>query len=147
MAEPKKSGIDRIYARIKSHGMDSLTDAERSMFAVHWLFLEAYNGGLHQFFFNDSGQLAVPALRGLEAIGAIGTADVLRRAIALFPGGEIPTDQLERRTVLLEFPDSVNESLAGLEKEFDRVTNEESVAELMDDYVKSHLNLFPVLVE
>jgi hypothetical protein len=48
------------------------------MLAINWLFTEGYNGGLHQFFFNDSGQLAIWALRGLETVGAIGTADILR---------------------------------------------------------------------
>src|SRR4051794_1936183 len=66
--------MDRLHDRIKTHGIGSLTDAERQMLAVHWLFVEGYNGGLHQFFFNDAGQFAEAALNGLQAVGARKTA-------------------------------------------------------------------------
>jgi hypothetical protein len=38
MDEPKNGGIDRIYARVESHGFDALTDAEQSMFAIYLAF-------------------------------------------------------------------------------------------------------------
>jgi hypothetical protein len=145
MDEPKNSGIDRVYARVESHGFDVLTDAEQSMLAIYWLFVEGYDGGLDQFFFNDSGRLAVSAPRGLQAIVAVGTADILQRAITLFPEGEVPTDQEARRTVLLGISDRSSEALDDLTADFFR--SEEDVSELVGEYVKLNPELLPALQE
>ncbi len=70
MSESERS-IDRLQDRIVSHGIASPNRSRAAdARAIHWLFLETYNGGLDQFFFNDVGQFAQPALNGLEAVGA-----------------------------------------------------------------------------
>ena len=97
--------INRLYAIIERDGLGSLTEAEAGLVGMYWFVAETNNGGVHQFFFNDSGQLAVPALRYLEQVGASQTASILRRAIALFSNGKVPTDQQERREVLEKMED------------------------------------------
>ena len=65
-----QSPIDRLYAIVERDGLASLTEAEAGLLGIYWFVAETNNGGVHQFFFNDSGQFAMPALRYLEQIGA-----------------------------------------------------------------------------
>lgn len=146
MNEPEGSGVNRLHERIATHGIGSITDAERQMLAVHWLFLEGYNGGLHQFFLNDAGQFAGSAVDGLRLLGASKTADVIRRAIAVFPDARVPVDQFERREVMSRFSESQEEALDVLTSEFFRCTDEEEdVAELLPAFVKANPDLFSTL--
>ena len=68
---------------------------------------EVNNGGFHQFFYNNAGGNTMETIRGLEAIGAVKVADILKRAAAMFPGGMPPKDRFARQGVLLAtFPDA-----------------------------------------
>ena len=137
-----KSWVDRIHDRIESHGFESLTKSERASFGLTWFFREAYNGGLHQFFFNDAGKLASDALHGLEMVGAPITAGILRRAMSLFPDGVVPPEQDDRREYLSEILTPEQEKLFdALTREF--YQNSEPVAELLDAYVALHPEEFP----
>ncbi len=134
--------IDRIYERIDSKGLESLTISERASFGLYWFFLETNNGGLDQFFFNDSGQLAVDALHGLEMVGATATASILRRAMAVFPDGIVPASQAHRRKFMCDLLTSEQEQL------LDDLTNEfydspEPVADLLEAYIAQHPEEFP----
>jgi hypothetical protein len=144
VSETRKRPIDLLYARIESDGIDALTQPERRLFALYWLYVETNNGGLHQFFFNDSGKFARDALEGLEMFGAAKTADILRRAIALFPQSQVPVDQLERRSVLCGLPDEIQwDRMGKLSDEF--YQDKEDVAQLTKSYMAAHPNLFPAL--
>lgn len=143
MAESKpESRMDRFYARIESHGFESLTLSERASFGLTWLYIETNNGGLHQFFFNDSGKLASDALRGLEMVGAPKTADILRRAMGIFPDSRVPADILERRELLCDLPEELQwDRLGELTTEF--FQSPEQVADLLDACVQKHPEEFP----
>lgn len=146
MSDSKKSVIDRLYECIEADGYDSLAEDEKSMFALYWLFMEGNNGGLHQFFFNDSGKFAHQALKGLEVVGAAQTADILRRAVAAFPNGQIPDDLEERRTLL----DELEEADEDFVQRFRELNSEffkcqEDVAEMLNAYRSGHPELFPCL--
>ena len=144
MSESKDRPIDLLYRQIEAGGIESLTQAERRCFAMTWLYLEANNGGLHQFFFNDAGQFATDALEGLEMVGAAQTADILRRAIGLFPHGCVPTDQLERRSVLCDLPDEIQwERMGALTDEF--YQDKEDVAQLTKSFIAANPESFPAL--
>lgn len=139
---PPKSRMDRMYERIESQGFESLTLSERASLGLTWLYREAYNGGLHQFFFNDAGKFATDALRGLEMVGASATAKILRRAMSVFPNGVVPPDQEQRREFLCEsLRPEHEELLSDLTTEFFQST--EPVADLLDSYVKNHPAEFP----
>lgn len=143
MTESKpKSRLDRFYERIESQGFESLTLSERASFGLTWLYMETNNGGLHQFFFNDAGKLAPDALRGLEMVGAPKTADILRRAMSIFPDSRVPVDILERRELLCGLPEELQwDCLGELTTEF--FQSSEPVAELLDAYVQKHPEEFP----
>ena len=143
MTESKpKSRLDRFYERIESQGFESLTLNARASFGLTWLFMETNNGGLHQFFFNDAGKLAPDALRGLEMVGAPKTADILRRAMSVFPDSRVPVDILERRELLCDLPEELQwDRLGELTTEF--FQSSEPVAELLDAYVQKHPEEFP----
>ena len=131
--------IDRLYVIIDRDGLAGLTDAESGFYGIYWFVTETNNGGVGQFFFNDAGRLSVPTLRYLEDIGATKSASILRRAIAMFPGGNVPTDQEERREVLETLDDQ------GLS--FEPLTNEffscgEDLNEFHIAYVRAHPELF-----
>ena len=134
-----RSPIDRLHAIVERDGFASLTEAEAGLLGIYWFVAETNNGGVHQFFFNDSGQFAVAALGYLEQIGAAKTASILGRAIALFPGGKVPTDQEERREVL--------ETMGDQGISFGPLTNElfkcgEDVNEFHVAYARAHPELF-----
>ena len=138
--------IDRLYQCIDAQGLEGLTEAERSLFALYWHGLETNNGGVHQFFFNDSGKLAGQALQGLRMVGADQTAEILQRAIACFPEGHVPADLTERRTLMDALDgddDALMDRMGALTSELYRC--KEDVAELLDAYRVSHPDEFPCL--
>jgi len=134
--------MDRLFDRIQSHGFESLTVGERSAFALRWLYLETNNGGLNQFFFNDAGKLAGDALRGLEFLGAQKTAEILSRAMSVFPSGIVPIDQKQRREFLCDSitPDQ-EQLLDELTTEF--FQSSEPVADLLEIFIEKHPEEFP----
>ena len=82
---------------IERDGFNAPTEREVGLFGIYWFILETNDGGIHQFFLNDSGRLAPPALRRLEKIGAAKTVSILQRAVELFPDGNVPVDVNARR--------------------------------------------------
>ena len=123
--------------RIQTMGYQSFTRGERLYYSVWWFMAETNNGGLHQFFFNDSGAYATDALWSLESVGSSKTADILRRAIMIFPESRVPTDILERRQVLCDLPDELQwDRLGELTTEF--FQTREPIAEGVEAYIRQH---------
>jgi len=123
--------------RIQTTGYQSFTAGERLYYSVWWFMAETNNGGLHQFFFNDSGACATDALRSLELVGASKTADILRRAMTIFPESRVPTDILERRQLLCDLPDELQwDRLAELTTEL--FQTREPIADGVEDYIREH---------
>jgi hypothetical protein len=143
MSEPeKKSRMDRLFERIESHGFESLTPSERSAFALRWLYVEVNTGGFEQFFYNDAGKLAGDALRGLEFLGAQCMADILRRAMSIFPGEVVPAGQNERQEIICNsLTDDQKELLENLDAEFYDCS--EPVSDLLNAYIEKHPDEFP----
>lgn len=144
MKASRKSGLNLLYDKIEAHGFASLTSSERWLFALCWFGIETNGNAIHGFFFNDAGQFAKDVLTGLERVGARQTADIVRRAIAVFPNEEVPVDQLERREVLCGLPDEIQWGVLS------RLTDElyartEDVAGLVKDYIRTHSDEFPAL--
>jgi hypothetical protein len=137
--------MDRLYARVKSFGLDGLTPHERRYFAMWWFFAEVNNGGIHQYFFNDAGQLALDALRGFADIGAMQTVGIMEHAIGLFPGGVVPAGLADRRTELGAMEKPQLAELDSLSREF--YESGEDVAALMETFIAENRNHFPALFE
>lgn len=68
----------------------ALRPAEQVVWCVDGLEREVNNGGLEQFFLNSAGDQARETAAALRAIGAGHTANLLERALAVFPDGPSP---------------------------------------------------------
>ena len=85
------------------NAMERLNAHERIFFVVQVLEQEVNNGGFAQFFSNSSGNLANEVVDAFTQIGAPKTAEICKRALAIFHGS-VPTDPDEREKLL----DSLN---------------------------------------
>ena len=114
--------IDRVHN--SADGFNGLSDDEKLYWAVALFRNEVNNGGFHQYFFNSSGSYYEYAEKGLVAVGALHTLDLLRQAKeVVFPGVPVPVDTEVRRNLLPVFePDSPNPEwsrvLNGLDQRF-----------------------------
>ena len=99
------------------------------LFAAHWTCEEICNGGFSQFFHNSTGIVAPEALRAFRAIGQVGVANVLERAMSHF-GRIYPRDRAERqrlmsvRTGTMDY--CVDPALSALDDEFFALIEDEA---------------------
>jgi hypothetical protein len=81
-----------LFPRAESRGFDALDERDRTLYCA-WTFCgEVDAGGFEQFLRGDSGRRAQETAEALERIGATDAADLLDRAIRLFPSGRVPED-------------------------------------------------------
>ena len=104
--------------KIHKNGIDSLTQPERVLHHVYWLESEINNGGFEQYFANSSGDYALDTPAALDEIGAHQTAQLVRRAIDLFPDGLPPRDRQQRVEKLKLIDDDTVNQLGNLTSEF-----------------------------
>lgn len=88
-----------------------LTLGQRAFVALNGLEAEVNNGGIHQFFWNSTGELAEEALAGLQRIGAGGHERLLRKALRLFGNASILRSRRRRQKVLREISEERMEKL------------------------------------
>lgn len=94
-----RSLVERVHN--SPNGFDSLSEHEKLYYAVGVLQLEVYNGGFDQYFFNSSSSYYQYAERGLIALGATDTLDLLHQAKEmLFPGAPVSEETPTRRQAL-----------------------------------------------
>jgi Domain of unknown function (DUF4375) len=79
---------------------DSVPPAVGLIYAVHWCDAEVCNGGFRQFFGNSTGVLAPEAVRGFQAIGQDGMANIVVSAMDLL-GNIYPRVRGERQARLV----------------------------------------------
>jgi hypothetical protein len=109
---------ETLRHRWKLLGFDALLAPERQYIALYWLVGDVSNGGFDQYFTNSSGDLALLAVEGLKAVGAIESLLILERALAIFPPGMYSTDRETRQKRFSSISDDVG-VIAGLD-ELDR---------------------------
>ena len=91
--------IDRIFKT--PQGFASLSQAEKTYYAVSCLIGEVYNGGFDQFFSNSSGELYGLALDGLFELDAEKSAGLLVQAKeVLFGDVPVPLDRSKRLNLM-----------------------------------------------
>ena len=95
-------------------GFDLLWLEEQETIALWWLVAEVMNGGLDQYFWNSSGDLALLAQAGLRRLELPITAAALDAALVHF-GPHYPVDRDERHKALNQ-----------LEEQFDHLFDDES---------------------
>ena len=110
--------VDRVIPIAFDRGLDALTPAERNVFLV-WSYPAAINDGGHDsFFYNCHGDNAHETVQALHDIGSDDFAQLLSRAIDLFPDRYIPRDIEERNDAYQGLPESATEVIEQLDQEF-----------------------------
>jgi hypothetical protein len=101
-------------------------------YCLHGLEAELNNGGFHQFFANSTGEYVTETIQALVEIGAMKTAELLKRAACIgFPAG-YPEDASQYESSLADFEDVVDE-LDALDQEFLKYAD--PLTELVNTYL------------
>ena len=103
--------IGYLFPIWKEVGVAGMTEAQRAVWTVHYFDAEVCNGGLHQYFFNSSGDDARTALAALELFGADKSHRILKDAMALFGSKGPSADRDRRMEQLSSFDDARDKKL------------------------------------
>lgn len=113
---------------------ESLNSIEKNILYIEMLEGQVNNGGFDQYFFNSSGAYAPETLIALKEIKATQMAELLNRAIKVFPTTPIPKDTEQRREYMEDVPENISGTWDKLDGEFYK--NPENLAGLVIEYVK-----------
>lgn len=114
---------------------DRLDHVERAAICLRNLGLEVNNGGIHQYYFNSSGQYAIETPEVLKRIGARDLAHIVSEANSLFGSGGPSLDWEERRKQLREMDKKRDRRFDELTQRFYRVLKRSNLPDRFDDYV------------
>jgi hypothetical protein len=108
-------------------------------YAVH-LFLnyqgDVGNGGHSQFFMNPVGAYANETLAALKELRFQNVHGILSRAVAVFPGSQVPKDWKERNDLVKGYSDYVLTLWSRLDRELDSVDS--ACWPLLQRYLQDH---------
>jgi hypothetical protein len=124
-AEPES--YDRQWAFLSQ-----LTPGQRALFTLRIADDEINNGGVSQLFFNDTPAFAAEAAAGARLVGADAYADVLVRAVRLFP----TTRPLPRNR---SYPEPDEQALTRLDDRWYALSEQR----LPDDFVRRYVDRHP----
>lgn len=135
--------LDEVAEYINTHQLDSEISCQvNTLNLVRDFNLEVDNGGLHQFFFNYTGDHSLETLSALNSVGLLEHARHLSSAIALFPSAKVSKHTNKRREVLnklsIKHFQKLDEQIFSLESEFD---------EFLLKYVNSNLKSILIKIE
>ena len=134
--------VNRVHKT--PEGFSGLLPVERVYYAVSVFEGEVYNGGVHQFFYNSSGNFYPTVVAGLRELGAATSLELLLRARqSLFPDSEPPTDWEARREVLPWWPKDKNAPTPAWSIETERIdkelwTDPDKLGERLQEYAARH---------
>ena len=132
---------DKVSDRFNKVGFCGLNESEKIFWSIWELEGNVNNDGFEGFFDYPSGDYAVETVYALEKIGAVKTANIVRRANNIFKEGRPPRDHNLRQDQLFAMSDSSKEELNSLDNEFYKY--EENLSQLVYNFVKMHLADFP----
>jgi hypothetical protein len=119
---------------------------QRALFTTTLLAREVDNGGLFQFFHNSSCMYWRHVLSGLELLGAKEHEQAFATALEVFPGGEPPLDEEERRDMLFNLNENDAEKLeSGDRRLYAGAGVESTLLPFWVAYIKSHPEEFFIL--
>lgn len=127
---------DLVVARVEAVGYAGLRPGERIAYCVDGLEREVNHGGFSQFFFNPPGNLCQETVAALQAIGAEHTAQIVERAMAVFPDGKPSPDLNRRQAQLAALGEAQTVALDGLDDEF--YQSHIDLTSLVRAYVRAH---------
>ena len=117
----------------------SAPPVHQTIFAAYWLQGEVLNGGLGQFFGNDTGVLAPEAVNACRALNMPRLAAKLQEAVAWF-GSPYPRDREAREALLVSVEDSGSDPFDKFDEEVAELIYEEAggLETSALAYVKAH---------
>ncbi len=124
--------------------LDAISSEAQVFYLCNALDEKVNSDGLFGFLIESYGRWTPETVDALETIGAPRTADILRRAIALFPDGPFPRDYEERENLLLDENASYSEECNKLDSEF-YAYPDGVLQDLYTSYARNHRDCFSTL--
>ena len=93
---------------------------------------EMDNGGIAQFFFNSSGNMASETVDALKRIDPE-CAELLVRALQCFPDGIAPVDQDERNQIMDRFDDDADALLESIDQAYFEADDDQKYLEYLQE--------------
>lgn len=118
----------------------NLSIAERNFVYIDIFESELNNEGLYGFFFNTSGEFSHEVLEAFTAINATENANLIYKALKIFPELPVPKDIIVRRQFMSQLQKSDLKKWAELE--LDLLDVEENLTDLVIQYIKLHKTSF-----
>ncbi len=113
---------------------------QKAVLNVHAFDAEVNNGGFHQLFINSTGDNLSEILAALREIGAIETAHLLERALAVYPASPLPASADEWYSFLKKTEPSTLKALAELDEAY--FAQAEDLNALAAQYCRKHKSAF-----
>ncbi len=118
-------------------GVDSLSDVERTVYAVYWLETEINNGGFVQFFSNSSLQFTPFIVQALLDVGLPKTAVITKNAIAAL---ELPDDFSLDDVFVSALADDEDKEFLLSEADTQFFEYEEDISGVLFEYIRVHID-------
>ena len=131
---------DLVFARHQAVGFAAMSQAEQTAYCVDCLEREVNNGGFDQFFANSSGDTSPETITALGRMRAYHTADLVRRAIAVFPNGQPSPDRNTRYDQIEAVRPKAEEVWGELDAAFYEYRDD--LAQLLREYVSANRSEF-----
>ncbi|MBW3623229.1 MAG: DMP19 family protein [Armatimonadetes bacterium] len=143
--EPLWEAIDFSKPKSIFPILSEVSPGQRALLCVDWCQKEVRNGGFEQFFLNSAGMLANEALKGFKLIQAFSYAELLDRALTVFPEGKAPIGRSIRAKQIKSLSKCERENLFGpLEDRFYQLlrSEENDLERYCTMYVMTHRDEF-----
>lgn len=134
--------IDNFVYELCSWGDDieKLTEQQKFFYYNQNLEREVNNGGFNLYFLNSSGEFAHETINALKTIKAEKTANILQKAIDVFPDQTVPRDRDKRREVVEAIKETASDIWDELDQSF--FAYEDDLNSLNIEYVKQYQERF-----
>ncbi|MBI9058550.1 MAG: DMP19 family protein [Labilibaculum sp.] len=116
--------------------IEKLNESQKTFIIIENLEREINNGGFNQFYFNSSGDFSHETVDALIEIGAIKTADIVKKSNSQFPENRVTTNRDERQEILEQIEDTANKIWETCDEDFYKY--EDNIAVLLIDFVKAN---------
>ena len=122
--------------------ISKLPKACQDIYSVYLIEAEVNNGGFNQCFYNSSKSFTLMAEEGFESIGAVGFADIMRRANSLYSEIKDELEQYQDGTIEGFSKSYENNPLNELDEVFYQMYEQEVLDQLCVEYIKMNSEYF-----
>ena len=126
----------------ETEDFSSLTDEEK-VFVFVDIFEGAMGEGGFQFFFSsESGNFAEEVITSYKEIKAFKTAELIAKALSLFPAKMYSSDEEKRKEFIEKADENIISGWEDLDEMFFNDETEEDIVALIVDYIKANESQF-----